>query len=962
MTDPRRRGPAGAGPRPSPGTSLRLQILGPLRLWRDGVELDAGPRQQAYLLALLLARPGRPISTSNLIDLIWDGDVVPASALNVIHKYVGALRRLLQPGLPHRGTGSYLLRRGNGYVFVAGSAELDAVNFRYLVGSAETSLAEPRDDRAALDHYAEALGLWHGPAGEGLAHGSGAASVFAGLDGEFFDACAAAAELALALGRPERVLKPLQLAAEMAPLHEPVQAALIAALSAAGKHAEAVLVFHAVRKRLSHELGIDPGAAIQAAYLEVLTRTTSPVDAHGADDPPAPAGRPADPARVSPANPVPPATDPGMVGRTEELAKVRQALDAASADRTGLVVVEGEPGIGKTRLLEEVAREAERRGAPVMRGRCLEGGAAPSMWPWIRVVSQVLQTLPVKVREQWLTGELGQLVEPPGNVRTEQVSTDGGAQFWLFEQVVAVFSQAAAQQPLVLVVDDLQWADLASLQLTSHLATRLPAGTVLVCALRDRAPTPGTDLARTLAAVSRQPGHRRIRLGRLGEREVAEIVRYETGYDPGPGAAPLIHARTAGNPFFARELSRLLAGGGPLTEDAVAGAGVPASVRDIVLDRMAGLGDETLRLLRIAALIGREVDLGLLARAVGLDVQACLDALEPLEAMNLLEPAPGNPFSLRFAHDLVRESVADTVHGSLAPPLHLRIADALEKDDAASEAAAERLAYHLWAAGPLAEPARTAGALVRAGRSAALKSAFEAAERQLQAFPDVERRGQNPLRRDIQLLRPGIQALVTGMHGDFDGARARFDAMEAAAGDDAQLITLWAHFSCLLAEMADDPVWALRVVKRTALDPDHPYVYLDHYLRLFWCWARALTDDDDAGGAAAEAEAVLTTGLVDPPMSGLAFHYGLLGQMFLAAGQPDEAARILDLADRTLEAYGQRYAEGLLLLLRARLLQARGAPIAEVRAVAERARALATEREAHLFARRAENFLAELAD
>jgi ATP/maltotriose-dependent transcriptional regulator MalT len=84
--------------------------------------------------------------------------------------------------------------------------------------------------------------------------------------------------------------------------------------------------------------------------------------------------------------------------------------------------------------------------------------------------------------------------------------------------------------------------------------------------------------------------------------------------------------------------------------------------------------------------------------------------------------------------------------------------------------------------------------------------------------------------------------------------------------------------------------------------------------------------------------------------------------MFLAAGQPDEAARILDLADRTLEAYGQRYAEGLLLLLRARLLQARGAPIAEVRAVAERARALATEREAHLFARRAENFLAELAD
>jgi DNA-binding SARP family transcriptional activator len=289
LTDLGRPGPAGNGPRLSPSTSLRLQILGPLRLWRDGVELDAGPRQQAYLLALLLARPGRPISTNNLIDFIWDGAVVPASALNVIHKYIGALRRLLQPGLPARGTGSYLLRRGNGYVFMAGPGELDAVTFRHLIGSAKTSLAEPRDDQAALDHYAEALGLWHGSAGEGLAYGSGATSVFAGLDGEFSDVCAAAAELAVALGRPERVLKPLQLAAGMAPLHEPVQAALIAALSAAGKHAEAVMVFHAVRKRLSDELGIDPGAAVQAAYLDVLTRTTSLVDADDAHDPPAPA-------------------------------------------------------------------------------------------------------------------------------------------------------------------------------------------------------------------------------------------------------------------------------------------------------------------------------------------------------------------------------------------------------------------------------------------------------------------------------------------------------------------------------------------------------------------------------------------------------------------------------------------------------------------------------------------------
>ncbi|MFC0552520.1 winged helix-turn-helix domain-containing protein [Planotetraspora thailandica] len=109
--------------------SLRLQILGPLRLWRGGVELEAGPRQQAYLLALLLAGQGRPISTGELVDLIWDEDA-PVSAVNVLHKYVGTLRRLLEPALSIRESGSYLRRRGNGYLFVADAGLLDLADFR----------------------------------------------------------------------------------------------------------------------------------------------------------------------------------------------------------------------------------------------------------------------------------------------------------------------------------------------------------------------------------------------------------------------------------------------------------------------------------------------------------------------------------------------------------------------------------------------------------------------------------------------------------------------------------------------------------------------------------------------------------------------------------------------------------------------------------------------------------------
>ncbi|GII59764.1 hypothetical protein Pth03_81530 [Planotetraspora thailandica] len=1065
---------AGSHGRPSSGDNLRLQILGPLRVWRDGVELDTGPRQQAYLLALLLAHAGRPISTSALIDLIW-GDDAPASALNILQKYVGAIRRILEPALPTRGTGSYLQRRGSGYLFAAGPGTLDVVTFREFVEAAKARLAEKCFDEA-LDCYVQALGLWHGSAGGEL---TTATAIFTGLDGEFFDACVAAAELAVSRGQPERALQPLRLAARIAPFHESVQASLVSALAAAGQQAEALSVLRTVRTRLTEELGIDPGPALLAAHQRMLSPLRLPTDQ--VDDLPISVSRAkkATSPRMSPAA--------HLVGRDEELAVLRQAVESALAGGTGLVVVEGEPGVGKTRLLEEGGAEADRRGALVVWGRCLEGDGTPSMWPWVQAVGAILDGLPAAAREEWQAGELGRLVEPHAGVSTTPVMPDSGAQFRLFEQAVALVGRVSVRRPVVLVVDDLQWADTASLDLFRHLAARLPGGAVVIGALRDRAPVPGSELARMLAAASRLPRHRRIRLGPLGPAEVAELVRRETGQTPGPGAARGIYARTAGNPFFVRELSRLLADGGTLTVNAMARAGLPSTVRNVVRDRMAGLDDDAIDLLQIAALIGRDVDLALLARAADIDGQTCLDRLEPLEALGLLGPTPGDPYSFRFAHDLVRESVVETTPQRRVTQLHLRIADALELTTADDEPVAERLAHHLWAAGPLAAPARTAGALMRAGRHAANKSAYEAAERQLQsaahvarttglaelelsalsqltvvvgrsgyvgsardlleraehlardlgrereaagfllslwvaysqgiqldragrlarrlldqgeasADPTVRAYGwhawgfhqwdvgnigeafryltrsdstvledlaqgeRDPLRRDLWLLWPVMHALMTALHGDLDAARALLDAMEAASGDDPYVITVWAAFAVTVAALAGDPVWALRAAERgIALDPEFSFVWLGSYQRLARCWARAVTGEDPAG-AAAEAQGLIAVALADPPRSGLVTWCGLLGEMWLAAGKLDEAAAALDQADLFLDMYGQRYAEGLVLLLRARLMQARGEPVAAVRAAAERARALSTEREAHLFARRAEELLAGLAE
>ncbi|MFI1030184.1 ATP-binding protein [Streptomyces sp. NPDC020951] len=1041
---------------------LRLQILGPLRIWRDGVELDAGPRQQSYLLAVLLARAGEPTSTSELVDLIWAEDI-PASAVNILQKYVGALRRLLEPLLPVREAGSFLHRRGNSYLFAASPATLDLVTFRELVDAARAAVTH-QDHEAALDHYIGALGLWHGPAGDGIAAGTIATTVFAALDDEFYDACTAAAELAVSMGQPERVLTAVQLAASMAPFNEPVLAALVRVLGAAGRQAEALSVFRQARDRLAEKLGLDPGPALEDVQRRILTQPQVPPLVREADEQ---GGQ---------------TTAATLIGRTEELAALRRVVERALAGDTAIGVVEGEPGAGKTRLLEEAAAVAGRLGALTVWGSCLDGDGTPAMWPWEQALGQVVRSLPAPASEQWLTGGLGSLLAARDDETREL--PDGDAQFRLFEQVVALLGEASARRPTLLILDDLQWADATSLQLLQHLAGRLPHGTAIIGALRDRAPTLSPDLSRVLAAASRRPGHRRFRLGPLGPAEVAELIRQEAGQDPGDAAARAIHARTSGNPFFVRELSRLLSGAGAIGDGkASASAGVPSTVHDVVRDRMAGLDDPARDLLRVAALIGRDVDVRLLSRATGVDAADCLQRLEPLHTLGLLEPGPQDPSSLRFAHDLVRESVSETATKQQVTLVHLRVADALEQIHADDDDVAERLAYHLWAAGPFAEPVRAAEALIRAGRRAAAKLAFESANRQLRsaiqvtrasglmelefsaltllaivvrrqsgydastfellkraeqlaralgreaeaadflfirlvgAYTSIEKgRGQlarrmyelgqvssdpavrrygrqawglhqwdignigeayrffikedvaaadgtvapdeeTPLRRHGSI--PGLghrwRAVMTALHGDVDAALAFVDTWDTPG--DPYATSVCVYYTTMIASMAGDAEAARRAAERwAAAGLDRLRAQIDHYIRQSWCWARALTGEDPAG-AAAEAEELLVANLLHPPQWGIAYHYALIAEMWLAAGLPDRAAAALDRADQALWEYGQRYAEGLVLLLKARLLRARGAPLAAVRAAAERAHTHSTACEAHLFARRAELLL-----
>ncbi|HEY5859717.1 MAG TPA: BTAD domain-containing putative transcriptional regulator, partial [Actinomycetota bacterium] len=528
-------GPASAG-------GLWLQVLGPLRIWRGNVELDAGPPQQALLLAILLAREGRPVSRNELIDLIW-GDDVPQTAHNVIHKYVGVIRRLMEPSLAPRATGSHLVRRGNAYLFLAEPGMLDLGVFRTSVRTAEVARSEQRHD-AALAAYLDALQLWRGEAGAGLDLDPAAMPIFVGLNREFLDACVSAAEVAVSIGRPERLVAPLELAAAMAPLHEPVHASLMSILAAAGQQAEALAVHRAIRVRLVEQLGIDPGELLETTYRQVVAQPPARASAR-LDSPGTVVGSHSSTLGQS-----------GLVGRERDLSLLTAAIEPAFTGASGLAVVEGEPGVGKTRLLEELDVEATRRGARVIWAHCHDGDGTPALWPWVLVVRALLDDRSHAARADWPSAGLGELLDPSTDALTATVFQGGDTQFRMFQRVVDLIGRAAVTRPLVVLLDDLQWADIATLHLYSHLLGQLPRGVAVVSALRDRAPMPGEDLARALAGVSRAPGHRRLRLAPLDLPDVAELVRNLTDVEPHPDRVRDIHMRTGGNPFFVREVAR----------------------------------------------------------------------------------------------------------------------------------------------------------------------------------------------------------------------------------------------------------------------------------------------------------------------------------------------------------------------------------------------------------------------
>ena len=695
---------------------MRFGLLGTLEVVDDrGEVVDLGGLQPRTVLAILLVAGGRVVTADAVVDELW-GDEPPATATGTLQSYVSRLRRVLEAS---RGRSDHkvLLWEPPGYRLAVPPEDVDLHRFEVLADEGRSLLSAGRTEEAR-EALTAAEALWRGPAMAEFRDREFAAGLARRLEERRLAAREDRIAADLALGHHAAVAGELSELVAAHPLREELRAHLAVALYRSGRQAEALRALADAGRTLREELGIEPSRPLQELESAILAQDPR------LDLPPVPAARVA--ARSAPAPAPEPAPEPardGLIGRAAELAVLLAAYGEASAGALRAVVVEGEPGIGKTRLAEELGAEAARRGATVLWGRAFEGGAAPAFWPWLAP----LRALAAAVPEGTAPPELAALLSASEAALPPTAGDRAG--FVVFEGVASLLAAHAASGPMVLVLDDLQWADEGSLELLAAVAGRLgDVPLLVVCTVRELEVGRNDALVDALAALTRRPGTRRLRLRGLSGAATAELVARTTGEAVDEATATAIHDRAEGNPFFTTELARLVAAG-------AVGEDVPSGVRDVVRRRLGLLPEPTTGLLEVAAVIGRDVDLGLLVRASGRDLDDCLDSLDPAVAHRVLAAVDGRPGTYRFAHALVREVVVDGITSLRRARLHLRVADALDDN----EDTAEILAEHLWEAAPIGAGARAAAALERAARVAVRRLAYGSAQRLLERAVQLRR-------------------------------------------------------------------------------------------------------------------------------------------------------------------------------------------------------------------------------
>jgi class 3 adenylate cyclase len=492
-----------------------------------------------------------------------------------------------------------------------------------------------------------------------------------------------------------------------------------------------------------------------------------------------------------------------LIGRDREIAALREATAPRTGCRVALVL--GEPGIGKTRHAAAAAAEAQAHGAAVVLARC-PPEATIAFEPWVRAIGELARAGDEAWRERLARAagaELAALVPELGArlVEAGQVGADGlvaaeGARYRLLSGIGGALACAAGDAPLLVVLDDAHWCDAASAQALGHLLERAPSERlVLVVTAREREMGRGHPVSRALVDLRRTRDLTELRLAGLDADGLATLVAARIGRAITPRVAARLHARTAGNPFFAAELAHDLDERGALGEgDALDAAPVPDAVTDLVEERLARLDPLTERLLVAVAAIGPSAPVASAARAAAIDAEEAERAVAQALSERLVDEVPATRRTVAFPHALIREALLAGVDDAARARLHLAIAQALEED---AEAEPAELARHHCLAAAVAGPARAIAACRTAAAAAAAAHDHEQAAVHLRgalaltAQDDLQERAalllalgeQELLAVDLPRAREAYHAAAAAARATGDASTLALAALGAAGGD-----------------------------------------------------------------------------------------------------------------------------------------------------------------------------------
>ncbi|PWN03226.1 hypothetical protein DJ010_08895 [Nocardioides silvaticus] len=810
----------------------RFSVLGPVEVVREDGSTSAPPgRKPRQLMASLLLRRGRPVSTALLVDDLW-GDDAPAGADTTLRSHVSAVRRWLG----EHDAADLLTTGPSGYRFAPARDQVDADLFEDLVGRSQEALGLGQAERAETAAR-EALALWRGgPFGE-LPDVEQAVVEVARLDELRFAALEVRGAAQLQRGRHREAVAELDALVAAHPFRERFCEQLMVALYRSGRQADALASYGRLRESLADELGLDPGPEIQQLSQQILRQD------------PVLAGDPSvavtDLASAPPAAALPDGASPGlpdalldaaarspMVGREAEWDRLSAAWATTAGGGRRVVLLSGEAGIGKTRLVAELAAEAARAGRPALVGRSEGTGRAyhaiADALQSTELVTATIADLPdgVRLPLQRIAAAAptaGEGQGPQERAVQEQAAQEQAA---LYAAAVQLVHRLAASGPVLVLVEDAERIDRASALLLRHLAERLPAGVLLVLCFRDPPGARHEPLGDLLGTLSRNPLVDRIALGRLDVTATATLLGEVLGDIAalGPTTAQEVWERTGGNPYFATEVGRNLAGG---THDT---AEVPSGIRDALRHRLRELAPVTQQVLVGAAVLTGQVEFGVLSRVLEAGEDEVAEGLDDAVRSGLLvESGRSWAGTYTFPHDLVRDAVREGLSGQQLRRMHARCAQVLAATTVPGGPGSSAVALHLRGAGASAPTADTVDWCLSAAREAESLAAWDEAIEHAEAAVELLQSAGGTRLAEVCVVVAGLRIRSTQ---GFDRAVELLDVAlreYTAAGEDERAAVIHSRLGGALSlhhSVMDIPraLEHLDAADRLGTDPRHTFL------------------------------------------------------------------------------------------------------------------------------------------